>query len=99
MLAFHGDLAPLQHLRYDVSSLGYQVRPQRSVAIIGAGGGRDILTAKLFGVPEIHAVEINPIVVDLVRRQFRDFSGSPYDLPGVSASVMDGRNFIAAASE
>jgi spermidine synthase len=98
MIAFDGDLHTLEHLRYDVSSLGYQVRPQRSVVIIGAGGGRDILTAKLFGLPQIHAVEINPLVVDFVRRRFRDFSGSPYDLTGVSTNVMDGRSFVAQAT-
>lgn len=99
MLGFTGDFAPLEFLRYDVSSLGYQVRPQRSVAIIGAGGGRDILTAKSLGVERVHAIEINPIIVDLVRSEFADFTQSPYDLPGVTFSVGDGRSFLTTSQQ
>jgi predicted membrane-bound spermidine synthase len=99
MLGFTGDFAPLEFLRYDVSSLGYQVRPQRSVAIIGSGGGRDILTAKSLGVERVHAIEINPIIVDLVRNEFADFTQSPYDLPGVTFSVGDGRSFLATSQQ
>jgi hypothetical protein len=99
MLGFTGDFAPLEFLRYDVSSLGYQVRPQRNVAIIGAGGGRDILTAKSLGVERVHAIEINPIIVDLVRSEFADFTQSPYDLPGVTFSVGDGRSFLTTSQQ
>jgi spermidine synthase len=99
MLGFTGDFTPLEFLRYDVSSLGYQVRPQRNVAIIGSGGGRDILTAKSLGVESVHAIEINPIIVDLVRNEFADFTQRPYDLPGVTFSVRDGRSFLATSRQ
>lgn len=99
LLAFKGDYEALELLRYDVSSLGYQIRPQKKVVIIGAGGGRDILTARSFGVEDIHAVEINPIIVDYVRNHCAPFCESAYDLPGVTYSVMDGRSYLATATE
>ena len=36
----------------------------RKAAIIGGGGGRDVLSAHLYGVPEIVGVELNSIFVD-----------------------------------
>ncbi|MEM7584174.1 MAG: hypothetical protein AAF560_12375 [Acidobacteriota bacterium] len=96
MIGFEGDFEELRYLGYDMSSLGYQLRSPKSALVIGSGGGRDILTAKLLGAENVHAVEINPLVVSFVRETFSEFSGSPYDLPGVSWTVADGRNFAAA---
>ena len=42
---FDGQLAPLEHLKYDVTALAHYLRPETSVLVIGVGGGRDILTA------------------------------------------------------
>jgi len=99
LLAFDGDFGPLEFLRYDVSSLGYQVRPQDNVLIIGSGAGRDILTAKSIGIETVHAVEINPIIVDIARNRFTDFTLSPYDLPGVTFTVRDARSFLATSKD
>ncbi len=99
MIPFEGDFGAVEYLRYDMTSLGYQIRRPRSALIIGSGGGRDILTAKLFGVRDIRAVEVNPIIVDFVRKDFRAVSGSPYDLSGVSWTVADGRSYAAESDE
>jgi spermidine synthase len=99
MTRFDGDFRDLAYFRYDVTSLGYQLRPARSALIIGSGAGRDILTARALGVESIRAVEINPLVVDVTRRLFRDFSGNPYDLPGVDVSITDGRSFAAESTQ
>ena len=37
-------LAPLEHLKYDVTALAHYLRTETSVLVIGVGGGRDILT-------------------------------------------------------
>jgi spermidine synthase len=44
-------------------------------------------------------VEVNPLVVDFVRGEFRDFTGSPYDLPGVSFEIEDGRTYTARSRD
>ena len=82
------------HLFYDVTSVGYQLRSPKSVCIIGSGGGRDILTALEAGAEHIDAVELNPEMIEVVTGVFADFSGDVYHLPGVEAHASEGRSFL-----
>ena len=50
--------------------------------IIGAAGGEEVLDALLhFGAAAITAVEINPIITDIVTRRMRDFWGGLFAQP------------------
>lgn len=94
---FDGDVADLgefDYLLFDVTSVGYQLRDSRRVAVIGGGGGRDILTALRAGATDVDAVELNGGVVDAVSGVFREFSGDIYHAPGVNAHVSEGRSFL-----
>src|SRR5882672_7997862 len=86
--------AALTHLFYDVTSIGYQLRPPARVCIVGAGGGRDILAALKAGATHVDAVELNGHIVSALSGQFREFSGDVYHLPGVHAVVGEGRSFL-----
>ena len=68
---FTGELDEVSFLRYDVTNLAYAVPGLKTAAVIGVGGGRDLLSARLFGVPEVIGVEINPIFIDLLTRRLR----------------------------
>lgn len=46
-------------------NLAYNLPGIGKAAIIGVGGGRDIISAHLYGVPEIVGVELNPIFIRL----------------------------------
>ena len=49
MYQFDGDLAKLGFLSgYDVTTLAYLIRNQGRSAVIGVGGGRDLLSASTF---------------------------------------------------
>jgi hypothetical protein len=91
---FTGDFSKLDYLLDDVTSVAYQVRNPKRVAIVGAGGGRDILTAKLAGAEDIDAIELNAGIVATVREVFGKFSGGVYDLDGVHAIVGEGRSVL-----
>lgn len=91
---FDGDTARYEYLFHDVTTIGYQLRPPARVAIVGSGGGRDILTARLAGAREIDAIELNGAIVEALRGPFADFSGNVYDLPGVHAIVGEGRSVL-----
>jgi hypothetical protein len=97
---FDGDLANLQYLGYDVSSAAYHMRTHENVLVIGSGGGRDVLTARALGSGPVTGVEINPITVNLMRTQFRDFTASLYDgFPGVRIVNDEGRSYVRHSSE
>jgi len=86
------------YLRYELTALAYQLaeRPQGFDAlVIGTGGGRDLLSALVFGARKVDGVEINPIIArDVMLDRFRDYSGSIYADPRISISVLDGRSFV-----
>ncbi len=86
------------YLDFDMSMLGqYLVPPSANQLIIGPGGGVDILQAVRYGRRDIDAVEINPLMVELVNRTLVGFSGAPYRLPGVKVAVDNGRTFVQRA--
>jgi len=97
---FDGDLAKVQFLKFDVTNLAYFLPDRARAAIIGVGGGRDILSAATFGYRDITGVELNPLFVRLLTRdpQFADFTNLRV-LPGVRFFVDEGRSWFARSNE
>ena len=93
---FAGDLEEVAFLRYDVTNLAYAMPGLRTGAVIGVGGGRDVLSARLFGVSEVVGVEINPIFIDLLTRRFANYTAIDR-LPGVSFEIDEARSWFARA--
>ena len=93
-----GNPADAGYLKYELTAIAYQLieRPKGFTAlVIGPGGGRDLLSALVFGARKVDGVEINPIIVrDVMLRRFREYSGSLYADPRVSIHVDDGRSFV-----
>lgn len=92
--ALGGGPSTLDHLDFDVTGVGYQLRPPKTACVIGGGGGRDILTALRAGAEAVDAVELNAATIELVSEDFGEFSGDPYHLPGVTAVAAEGRSFL-----
>lgn len=65
--------------------------PYRRVLVIGAGSGNDVAAALRNGATEVHAVEIDPAIVELGRRYN---TAEPYADPRVRVIVDDGRAFM-----
>ena len=91
---FDGNLASLEFLRHDVSNLAYAIPNLQTGAVIGVGGGRDILSQRLFGVRDVTGVEINPIIIDLLNRRFSDYTAIA-TLDGVKFEVDEARSWFA----
>jgi hypothetical protein len=98
MYRFDGDLSKLDFLRYDLTNLAYAIRNQGRAAVIGVGAGRDMLSAYVFGFHDVTGVELNPIFIDLLTRQYRDYNHLA-DLPGVRFFVDEGRSWFARTTE
>lgn len=97
---FSGSWSDVTHLSFDLSAFVYRVRPNPSaVCVLGAGGGRDTLSALSAGAKHVTAVEINPLIVnDVMRGKYNDFSGALYRRPDVTVAIEDGRSFVARSS-
>jgi hypothetical protein len=68
--------------------------------VIGPGGGRDLVSALVFGASRVDGVEINPIIADdVMRDRFSEYSGRIYDHPRVRIAVDDGRSFVRRTPE
>lgn len=94
IIRFDDPRTNLEHLLFDVTSVGYQLRNPKRVCIIGVGGGRDVHTARLSGATHIDGVELNGGIVDLVSGPMGQYSGDVYHLPGVRTHVSEGRSFL-----
>jgi hypothetical protein len=71
------------------------LRPQGDYAIIGPGGGVDVLRAVANGSPNATGIEINPIIANTIMRgRYAAYSYNLYRLPQVHMVVSDGRSFI-----
>ncbi len=76
------------------------LRPHGSYAIIGPGGGVDVLRAVANGSPNVTGIEINPIIATTIMRgRYADFAYHLYQRPEVHMHVGDGRSFIRNATE
>src|SRR5215212_7107116 len=93
---FAGDLNEVDFLRYDVTNLAYATPGLRTGAVVGVGGGRDVLSARLFGLSEVVGVEINPIFIDLLTRTFSSYTAIGR-LPGVTFQIDEARSWFARA--
>ncbi len=84
----------IEHLRYDVVNVAYHLGRKGRACIIGVGGGRDIQSAILFGHEQITGLEINPIFIDLLQGEFRDFAGVA-GRPDVKLVKAEARSYLS----
>jgi hypothetical protein len=69
--------------------------PHGDYAVIGPGGGVDVVTAVANGSRSVTGIEINPIIANTIMRdRYADYSYHLYDLPNVHIVVSDGRSYI-----
>lgn len=93
MTEWDGDPASLTWVSYDVTALPYHLRKGGRVAVVGVGGGRDVLAAIWSGSPSVTAVEINDHVVALLTEHHRRFTKIA-DHPGVRLVHDEGRAYL-----
>ncbi len=78
-----------------VPALVNVLRPKGEFAIIGPGGGVDVLRAVANGSRSVTGIEINPIIADTIMRgRYADYSLHLYDRPEVHIHVTDGRSYL-----
>ncbi len=87
---------------YTNSKLGIVnvLRPRGDYAIIGPGGGTDVLRAVATGSTSITAIEINPVIANnIMRGRYTDYACHLYELPQVHIHVGDERSWIRGSRD
>ncbi|HEY6369551.1 MAG TPA: hypothetical protein VIX37_03160 [Candidatus Sulfotelmatobacter sp.] len=81
-------------------ALANVLRPHGEFAIIGPGGGVDVLRAVANGSPNVTGIEINPIIATTIMRgRYADYAQHLYDRPDVHIHVTDGRSFLRSTPQ
>ena len=79
----------------DVSALPYALRRGGSVVVIGSGGGIDVQNALALDAARITAVEINPVIIDLVTHRYGETVAYAFANPRVTLVRDEGRSWMA----
>ncbi len=76
------------------------LRPTGKYAIIGPGGGIDVLGAVVSGSKSVTGIEINPLIATtIVRERYAEYTHHLYQLPQVHIHVSEGRSWIRSSHE
>lgn len=91
---FNGDIANLDFLDQTSSALPYHLLQKPDVLILGAGGGSDILQAISHNADNIDAVELNRQMVELLQKDYAQYSGGLVDYTNVNIHIAEARGFV-----
>jgi spermidine synthase len=81
-------------------ALANVLRPHGEFAIIGPGGGVDVLRAVANGSPSVTGIEINPIIATTIMRgRYADYAQHLYERPDVHIHVTDGRSYLRSTQQ
>ncbi len=87
-------LAPLDFLRNHILTIPYVLKPKPDVLVIGVGGGTDIANGVVNGARSITGVELDPLTIRLITKDYGDLTRAYIDRPEVSLQVGEGRSFV-----
>jgi spermidine synthase len=81
-------------------ALANVLRPRGDFAIIGPGGGVDVLRAVANGSPSVTGIEINPIIANtIMRERYASYAQHLYERPEVHIHVTDGRSYLRSTPQ
>ncbi len=81
-------------IRDDLYSAAYHTKREPEVLIVGLGGGNDIRTALHYNATRVLGIELNPLIVEILTREFPDFVDEIPTHPGVEIVSGEGRSTI-----
>ncbi len=90
--------AELPFLAATTQSAVYKLISRPRTLIIGVGGGIDVLVALYHNVTDITAVEVNPIMIDLITRRYAEFTNGIFSRPQIRFVANEGRHFLATTT-
>jgi spermidine synthase len=96
MIRFDGNVAALDP-RWNWRAVPYALGQRNEVCIVGPGGGEDVLMALSHHSDLIDAVEMDPLIVEIVRGKYNGFLGGIFNHPSVHLVNDEGRSYLRRA--
>jgi len=93
IMKWDGNVQNAQFLKSTLDFLPYSIIKAEKTLVIGSGGGRDVVIALVGGSSKVVAVELNPIIVEVVK-SYGEKAGNVYNNEKVEVIVDEGRSFI-----
>ncbi|UCD56561.1 MAG: class I SAM-dependent methyltransferase, partial [Candidatus Hydrogenedentota bacterium] len=95
-----GDVSRLHVLDFFLQGAPYVIKHDAERAlVIGVGGGLDVLISLFYGTKHVIGVEINPVMVDVVKRRYAASAGWIFDRPDVELLAAEGRHYLTTTDE
>ncbi len=92
------DISEPGFMEYLPISLLFTAKPYpENVLVIEPGGGMDVLSCLYFDSGSVYVVESNSLVVDVLEKDFSEFSGKIYNRDNVKIYETSSRNFAKVA--
>lgn len=96
---FSGKREELEFTAYLPSSLPFYVAQKEKVLVIEPIGGLDVLTALYHNSKSIKAIELNPLIIDLINNKYGEFSGRIYEGKKVTVSLGEPRAVLRGVED
>ena len=84
---------------YHINCLAYALVKNPEVLVIGVGAGPDIVWGLERGARHITGVDINPVIIDVGKRIFKDFNGDIFNRKNVEIIESEGRDYVRSTSK
>jgi spermidine synthase len=94
IMPFDGNLANLKKIEWNPASLPFQVAHKGSAVVIGSAGGYEVLCALSHNFKHVVAIEMDPVICDLLKNEYADYSGRIFHLPQVNLIADEGRSAL-----
>ncbi|MDP2915406.1 MAG: hypothetical protein Q8O91_08135 [Candidatus Aminicenantes bacterium] len=91
---FDGNLAGLEKIEWDPVGLPFQIARNGSAVIIGSAGGYEVLCALSHRFKRIVAIEMDPVICELLKNEYAAYSGNIFHLPQVRLLADEGRSAL-----
>jgi hypothetical protein len=98
MTRWDGRPGSLEWVKHDVTALPYHLRKGGDAAVIGVGGGRDVLTALWAGSRSVTGIEINDVFLELLEGPLREYAALA-DHPRVTLVHDEARSYLTRTDE
>jgi hypothetical protein len=81
-VTFTGDKEAVRFLQFLPSAFAYEIKSpaqgEIKVLVLEPKGGLQVLMAEHYHAQQVHKIESNPLLVQVIREDFREFSGNIY---------------------